>query len=196
MALIYNNVAVPAGGAVVYNNVALQQVKSGNVLVWQKTPPFLYNSGNSYSEYTGGWTGFERQTQYGDCVQIAESNALYAYAYGMGISGVRTAKAVDFSLINTLTLNFWTSVDRDYAHIRVCLTTFVPDGNNMWTDRNTAAPGQVYQFNGYDGNNATRNIGIDVSGYKNSYYVSIFFHSADLFENHLWPFRVYSLKCN
>lgn len=55
MPLNFNSTSVPSSGSVVYNGVSLSTLKQGSVVVWNKMPEFLYNAGNQYTSWTGGW---------------------------------------------------------------------------------------------------------------------------------------------
>ena len=55
MPLNFNSTSVPSSGSVVYNGVSLSTLKQGSVVIWNKMPEFLYNAGNQYTSWTGGW---------------------------------------------------------------------------------------------------------------------------------------------
>ena len=56
MALYYNNTSIPQGNHVYINNQDCQKVIYNNVEVWKRRTDYLFNWGNVYSEWTGGWT--------------------------------------------------------------------------------------------------------------------------------------------
>lgn len=77
MALIFNNTSVPSSGAVVYNNVALQQVRYGSTVVWKKALEIFGNGvsyygapylqvGNGYVNTTSGYASIYFSSNSGD----------------------------------------------------------------------------------------------------------------------------------
>lgn len=198
MALSFNGTNIPVSGNVTYNGTGCSTVSCNGTQVWKRAPEWLYNGGNQYNEFTGGWNAqaayylggapgtnyYRNQTASTPSFNSTNISVTCTGNY-LGGGSVITNWKIDLSSISSLTASInvfdqYELYSYFYIHILDSWPTINAD--------NTSVAGTVTK-----GNQQATSLTLDTSNLNGSYYVLMGFSN-----NNYRSFTgyVYSLKCN
>lgn len=94
MALIFNNVSVPANGAVVYNNISLSTLKHNNVEVWKREKKIYPGIGIAKAINNGNWHDYWSYSDNGSTIEV---NSYGGTHIGSGLLMVGPFSSIGYS---------------------------------------------------------------------------------------------------
>lgn len=198
MALWFNGTNIPGSGNVIYNGTYCDTVNCNGVQVWKRAPEWLYNSGNQYTEFTGGWnaqaayylggsagTNYYRNQTASTPAFNASNISVTCTGNYLGGGSVITNWKVDLSAISSLTasINVFDQYET-YSYFYIHILNSWPTIN---ADNTSVAATCV------TGVSKTTSVTLNTSGLSGGYYVLMGFSN-----NNYRSFTgyIYSLKCN
>jgi hypothetical protein len=198
MALSFNGTNIPVSSNVNYNGTNCSTVSCNGTQVWKHAPEWLYNSGNQYTEFTGGWnaqaayylggaagTNYYRNQTASTPVFNATNIQVSCIGNYLGGGSVITNWPVDLTGISSITANInvfdqYETYSYFYIHILSAWPTINADNNSIAATVTK-------------GNQQATSLTLNVSSLNGSYYVLVGFSNNNY---RTFTGYVYSIKCN